>query len=80
MEGSCKSGAKSPNSRNAVCFLTSWGSGEDGLLCMELGMQLNNDCPKSGRHLNTRVVAIDKVVTILANYRDVPLESTKLQN
>ena len=38
--------AKSPNYKNAVCFLTSWGTGIDVLLCMQLGMQLNSECPK----------------------------------
>ena len=75
MAGCCKSGAKSRNLKNGGSFLTSWGTGEDGLLCMELGVQLNSDCPKSGtlatcaghqpRVLGTssHVVAIDKFVT-----------------
>jgi len=41
MAGCCESGAESPNSKNAGSFLTSWSTGKDGLLCMELGMQLN---------------------------------------
>ena len=48
MVACCKSGAKYPNSKNAGSLLTSWGTGEDGLVCTDLGMQLNRDCPKSG--------------------------------